>query len=193
LKQAAEKYVQALKIKPDKHEALNNWGSMLSEQAKTKSGAEADALFRQAGEKYEQALKIKPDKHEALNNWGGMLSEQALKIKPDKHEALNNWGGMLSEQAKTKSGAEAETLFRQAGEKYEQALKIKPDKHEALYNLACLFALQNTPDRAVLWLRRWRKCKPGANRCEVDADHDFDRIRDRPVLIAFLEELSPGT
>ena len=155
-KLAAEKYEAALGIKPDKHEALYNWGNALSKQAVTKSGEEADKLFALATEKYEAALKIKPDKHEALNNWGNGLSDQAktksgeeadrlfaqsyekyeaaLKIKPDTHQALNNWGSTLSDQAKTKSGEEADRLFAQSYEKYEAALKIKPDKHEALNN-----------------------------------------------------------
>ena len=154
--QAGEKYQAALKIKPEMHEALNNWGLALSAQAETKTGVEADRLFAQAGEKYQAALKIKPEMHEALYNWGSALSAQAktktgveadrlfaqagekyqaaLKIKPDKHEALNNWGSALSDQAETKTGVEADRLFAQAGEKYQAALKIKPDKHEALNN-----------------------------------------------------------
>ncbi|MBI2470548.1 MAG: hypothetical protein HYV59_04820, partial [Planctomycetes bacterium] len=35
-------------IKPDKHEALNNWGTALYHQAKTKTGDEADRLFAQS-------------------------------------------------------------------------------------------------------------------------------------------------
>ena len=80
------------------------------DQAKTKSGAEADALFDQAGQKY----------------------DATLKIKPDFHDALYNWGIALFDQAKTKSGVEADALFDQARQKYEAALKIKPDFHEAL-------------------------------------------------------------
>ena len=147
------------------------WGIALSDQAKTKRGDGADALWRKAGEKFEQALKIKPDLHEALNNLGNALSHQAM----------------------TKSGAEADALFGQAGEKYQQALKLKPDKHEALYNLACLSALQNDPDSAVRWLRRLQKSKPKANRSQIDSDDDFDRIRDHPLLTAFLQELAAST
>ena len=153
---AGEKYAAALAIKPDMHEALNNWGNALSDQAKTKSGEAADALFAAAGEKCAAALAIKPDMHEALNNWGNALSAQAktksgeaadalfaaagekyaaaLAIKPDMHEALNNWGNALSDQAKTKSGEAADALFAAAGEKCAAALAIKPDMHEALNN-----------------------------------------------------------
>ncbi len=161
---AGEKYRQAIKIKPDNHEALNNWGAAFSEQAKTKTGDEADSLFALAGEKYRQVLEIKPDKPEALYNWGNALSEQAktktgdeadslfaqggekyrqaLEIKPDNHEALNNLGNAFLEQAKTKTGDEADQLFALAGEKYRQALEIKPDKHEALNNLGNVFLEQ---------------------------------------------------
>ena len=49
---AGEKSQAALQIKPDMHEALNNWGTALSAQARTKSGEEADRLFALAGEKH---------------------------------------------------------------------------------------------------------------------------------------------
>ena len=39
---------------------------------------------------------------------------------------------MLSKRADTKTGAAADRLFKQAGEKFAAALKMKPDKHEAL-------------------------------------------------------------
>ena len=51
---AGEKYAAVLKIKPDSHEALNNWGNALSDQAKAKSGVEADRLFGAAGENFRQ-------------------------------------------------------------------------------------------------------------------------------------------
>jgi cytochrome c-type biogenesis protein CcmH/NrfG/NAD-dependent SIR2 family protein deacetylase len=144
--------------------ALIAQGSSLDDEARTKSGAEADALWAAAGEKYGAALQIKPDKYEALYNWGNALADQAktksgaeadalwatagekygaaLQIKPDKYEALYNWGNALAAQARTKSGAEADALWAAAGEKYGAALQIKPDKHEALYNWGSALAAQ---------------------------------------------------
>jgi cytochrome c-type biogenesis protein CcmH/NrfG len=210
-KLAGEKCEQALRIKPDNHEALYNWGNALSDQARTRSGSEADALFKLAGEKYEQALRIKPDYHQALCNWGNALAdqaktrtgaeadalfklaaekyEQALRIKPNKDEALNNWGAALSDQAQAKSGAEADALFKLAGEKYEQALRIKPDDREAMFNMACLFGLKNSAASAVPWLRKWAEGNPKATRAKIAADPDFDRIREDPLLRAFVESL----
>jgi len=139
-------------------------GNALFDQAKMKSGAEADKLFAQVWEKYKAALDIKPDKHEALYNWGNALSDQAnmksgeeadrlfslasekykaaLDIKPDNHGALNNWGTALSDQAKMKSGAEADNLFAQAGEKYQAALAFKPDYLEAFNNWGAILSDQ---------------------------------------------------
>jgi cytochrome c-type biogenesis protein CcmH/NrfG len=151
---AGEKYAAALAIKPDKNEALNNWGNAVAAQAKTTKGAEADRLFEEAGARYAAALGIKPGSHQSLSNWGITLAEQAqtkkgpeadrlfeqagekyaaaLALKPDKHESLHAWGNAMVAQAKTKEGAEADRLFKEAGEKYEAALALKPDKHETL-------------------------------------------------------------
>jgi tetratricopeptide (TPR) repeat protein len=149
-------YDSALKIKPSMHQALNNWGSALYDQATRKTGEAADTLYAQAYEKYETALKIKPDKDGALYNWGNALYNQAktktgeaadtlyaqayekyeaaLKVKPDKDGALYNWGNALYDQATRKTGEAADTLYAQAYEKYEATLKVKPDKDGALYN-----------------------------------------------------------
>jgi cytochrome c-type biogenesis protein CcmH/NrfG/MinD-like ATPase involved in chromosome partitioning or flagellar assembly len=147
--------------------ALNNWGSALSDQAKTKAGEEADRLFAEAGRKYAEALRLKPDNYEALTNWGAALSEQAktkagekadrlfaeagskyaeaLRLKPDYHAALYNWGNALYAQAETKAGEEADRLFAEAGGKFAEALRLKPDYHEALYNRgAALYAQAKT-------------------------------------------------
>jgi Tfp pilus assembly protein PilF len=161
---AAEKYQAAVTIKPDRHEALYNWGNLLFEQAERASGEDAARLIAVAAEKYQAALMIKPDRHEVLNNWGSLLLEQAklasgeeaaqlfaaaaekyqaaLTIKPGKDEALYNWGSLLFEQAKRASGEEAARLFAAAVEKYQAALTIKPVKHEALNNWGSLLSEQ---------------------------------------------------
>jgi tetratricopeptide (TPR) repeat protein len=153
---AIEKYKEALKIKPDMHIALNNWGLSLIKKARFKTGDEADQLFDLACKKCEEALKIKPDMHVAFNNWAYSLVEharlktgneadqlfdlarekcvEALKIKPDMHSALNNWAYSLLEQAKKKGGDESYRLFALAIEKCEAVLKIKPDFASAFDN-----------------------------------------------------------
>jgi tetratricopeptide (TPR) repeat protein len=113
---------------------------VLSDQAKTKEGAEADRLFAQACEKY----------------------QRAVEVKPDFLEGLYNWGVALYDQATTKEGAKADRLFVQACEKYQRALEVKPDKHEALYNLACLRACRQTSRDALVIFnsgRNWTRLR----------------------------------
>ena len=85
-------YDQALKIKPDYHEACNNRGIALGNLGR----------FEEAIASYDQALEIKPDYHEARYNRGITLGklgrfeeaiasyDQALKINPDKDNAWYN-------------------------------------------------------------------------------------------------------
>jgi tetratricopeptide (TPR) repeat protein len=197
LAQAGDKYSAALRIKPDMHEALNNWGTALAEQAEQMFGAEADRLFAQAGEKFDAALRFKPDKHEALYNWGLALYEQAkqnsgveadrlfaqagekfeaaLRIKPDLHEALNNWGIALLAQAKQKSGAEAERLFAQAGEKCLRAEEFVPG--HAACNLACISSLQGREQECRTWLEKSRDHGKLPSKEHLRTDTDLDSVR----------------
>src|ERR1022692_3178741 len=108
---ASGKYAEALRLKPDSHEAFYNWGNALYAEAGIKE-EEAGRLFADAGSKY----------------------AEALRLKPDDHATLCNWGAALSAQAKTKTGEEADRLFADAGGKCAEALRLKPDYHEALNN-----------------------------------------------------------
>src|SRR5262249_31438346 len=58
---AREKLEEAVRIKPDGHEALNNWGILLFEQARRANGEETDRLLRQAGAQYNAAPATTPD------------------------------------------------------------------------------------------------------------------------------------
>jgi Tfp pilus assembly protein PilF/NAD-dependent SIR2 family protein deacetylase len=146
--EAYEKYAQALAIKPDMHEALNNWGNALSKEAQTLVSEDVSAArvkWGEAYDKYAQALSIKPDKHEALNNWGIALSKeaqtlvsedvsaarvkwgeaydkyaQALAIKQDMHEALNNWGFALNHEAQTLVSEDVSAARVKWGEAYDK-------------------------------------------------------------------------
>ena len=114
----AERYTQTLAIKPDMHDAANNWGNALHAEARAIAAtdlAEARGLWAAAGERYAQALAIKPDKHEAANNWGITLNAEARAVA-------------------STDLAEARRLWAATAERYAQALAIKPDKHEAAYN-----------------------------------------------------------
>jgi tetratricopeptide (TPR) repeat protein len=56
--QAIEKFAADLKVKPDDHEALNNWGIALSGLALAKTGPEQERLLESACEKINKAIEI---------------------------------------------------------------------------------------------------------------------------------------
>ncbi len=157
-------------------QAMSDWlptlrGDALAEQAKLKGGSpEADRLFGEAGAKYQEALRIKPDLHEALNNWGNALLEQA-KLK-----------GATSE---------ADRLFGEAGAKYQEVLWIKPSDSVAHFNLACIAALVGDVRGCAEALTRWIQHEPNPTRARLDAEKDFDRVRETPEFQAIRDSLPP--
>jgi tetratricopeptide (TPR) repeat protein len=123
---AIASYDQAVKLKPDYHQAWYNRGIALDDLGR----------FEEAIASYDQAVKLKPDDHEAWNNRGIALDDlerfeeaitsydQAVKWKPDKHEAWYNRGNALFNLGR----------FEEAITSYDQAVKLKPDYHEAWNN-----------------------------------------------------------
>ncbi len=152
--QAGEKYAAALAIKPDKHEALNNWGSALGMQAERQQGEEADQLLAQAGEKF----------------------AAALEIKPDMHEALSNWGSALLVQSACKTGDEAERLWGEAEKRLLQAEEIATGS--GAYNLACVAAFRGDVNACRKWLETTIKHDSLPSRAHLESDSDLNSVRD---------------
>ena len=154
--EASEEYEVATILNPRNSEAFCNWGTALSDLAKTKSGSEAEEDYNNAFKKYQKAIDYKSDYYLAYNNWGNALSDlaktksgseaeklydeaiekyqKAVEYKPDFYAAYNNWGATLSDLAETKSGIEAEKLYDEAIEKYQKAIEYKPDFYAAYNN-----------------------------------------------------------
>ncbi|MFB0515419.1 MAG: hypothetical protein ACETWG_02300, partial [Candidatus Neomarinimicrobiota bacterium] len=176
-------------------------------QAKQKTGEEADRLFAQAGEKYEEALTIKPDKYEAFNNWGLTLSnqakqktgeeadrlfaqavekyEEALKIKPDMYDALRNWATTLINQAKMKEEEKAaKELLDIAKEKSLQVEDIVTGA--GAYNLACISALLGDEKECRSWLVKSKEQGKLPDVDHINSDEDLDSVRGKKWFKDFL-------
>ena len=152
---AAEEYKAATELNSKYFEAYNNWGNALVELAKTKSGSEAEKLFKEAFKKCDEATKIKQNFPEAYNNWGNALYQlartksgieteelcnkaiekydKATKIKQNFPEAYYLWGVALTELAGIKSSSEAEKLYKEAFKKYKLATTYKQNLPEVYY------------------------------------------------------------
>jgi len=78
------------------------------------------------------------DDFEAEDDEGYLLKRRIfavlMRVGYILDELLMGWGNALLAQAERKTGAEADTLFAEAGGKYARAVEIKPDKDEAFYN-----------------------------------------------------------
>ncbi|GEM_PF-4017931 len=151
--EACEKYAKAVEIKPDYHQAFNNWGYTLFDLKR----------YEEACEKYSKAVEIKPDKHEAFFNWGNALVElerygdacgkyeKAVEINPDDHHAFFNWGNALSDLKR----------YEEACEKYAKAVEINPDDHHAFFNWG----------NALSDLKRYEEaCEKYANAIKIKPD-----------------------
>jgi tetratricopeptide (TPR) repeat protein len=179
-------YDQALSLKPDYHQALNNKGVALSALGRKEEAIAA----------YDQALSLKPDyhqalyndKHKALNNKGVALDDlgrkeeaiaaydQALSLKPGYHQALYNKGVALSALSRKEEAIAA----------YDQALNLKPDYHQALYNKACCYSLQGKVELALENLSKAVRLNPSEYRKLAQTNSDFDAIRDHPGFKALV-------
>ncbi|MEH2372102.1 TPR end-of-group domain-containing protein [Nostoc sp.] len=122
--EAIASYDQALKFKPDLHEAWCNRGNALG-----KLGRNEEAIAS-----YDQALKFKPDLHEAWNNRAIPLGnlgrneeaiasyDQALKFKPDYHQAWYNKACYYALKGN----------IEQALENLQQAINLNPDEYREM-------------------------------------------------------------
>jgi tetratricopeptide (TPR) repeat protein len=186
-------------IRPDYPVALCKWGYTIFEQARDKTGEEADVLFAKAYEKFEATFRLRPDMFEALYNWADTLYVQAkskagqaadalfnlayekyeavLRIEPGYFAAVHNWGNALSDQATRKRGTEAESLFIRCE-------SIEPDRGS--YNLACLSALQGNQSKCSEWLQASLTNNTLPAHQHVEIDSDLDSVRDSSWFKEFL-------
>lgn len=125
--EALEEYEVATILNPKTPGAYSNWGVALCDLAKTKSGSEAEDLYKEAIDKY----------------------REAVKYRSDDHAVYYNWGNALIYLAQIKSDSEAEELYDKAFEKFQQAIEYGGD---SFYNLACLYVLRNRKEEALKYL-----------------------------------------
>ncbi|NTV09445.1 MAG: hypothetical protein HGA47_01560 [Zoogloea sp.] len=169
-RQACEAYAEAVALKPDMHEAWNNWGGALFYWARVLTGAEQSAKFMDACVKYAEAVRIHPDKHMVWDNWGSTLI---------------NWAHVVPEPERSKKLTEARDVLLKA-----EALKAGP----GAYDLGCVAALSGQAEEAREWLMKARAAGvEAASNCEhLKSDPDLDSLRDLPWFKAWLAEVCPG-
>ncbi len=156
-KKAEEKFEAALKISPNMHQAVYQWGSSLLERAKRAEGDAIEELLALAGDKFQKTIHLKPKMSDALFGWGYVLCERgktkkadkaspffaqavekfqsALESRPDLYEAHFGSGCAMMEDANLKEGPEALESLNKAQESFNRALDIHPEYCDAIYRI----------------------------------------------------------
>ncbi len=207
-KEAISKYEQAIELNPNNSSAFNNLGVALSKLAGLTSDLlEKEQLYKDSIIKYEEAIKLNPNYSRAYNNWGSSLSklgdlasdllekeqlyknsiskyEQAIELDTNYSDAFNNWGSCLSDLAGLTSDlSKKERLYREALEVLKRAVELGG----YYYNLACCYALLGEEKEALLTLKGSLE-KQEINVAFVEADSDWDRLRDNEDFINLLDK-----
>ena len=125
--EALAAYLQAIKLKQDYVEAINNAGIVLHELGRLDEAVLA----------HQQVLRLRPTYAEAYNNLGAALLaqlrldeaatalQQALALKPDYPEAFYNMGNAWRELGKLEGAIAA----------YDTALRLRPNYTDAFSQL----------------------------------------------------------
>ncbi len=158
--EAGQRYARAVEIKPDMHEAFNNWGTALIAEGRTLQGDVARAKFAEAGQKYARAVEIKPDMHEAFYNWGSALLNTAHLV----------------------TGPERDAVLAEAEAKLQLLQDISGKTN---FNLACVDAMRGQAGAAVAALRDCLRDGTLPDAAQLDADRDLDLIRGDAGYLAF--------
>ncbi len=146
-------------------EALYRAGLALYNQAQTKTGEEAQALYQAACEKYSAALAIKPNNAKIINDWGAALLEQAHSKTPEEGEAL----------------------YAQAEEKFLAAEELQPGI--ASYNLACIHSVRGEYEECQKRLGSARDHKTLPSPDHIEQDPDLDNVRRLEWFQEFMKTL----
>lgn len=168
-KASYQAYAEVLQDDPLRADTLYHWGFALLHQAKTKTGAEAAALYQDAIAKFAFCQLINP-------NYLG---------------AAINGGVAYMDLARLNNAKADDALYASAQQQFETANRIQ--KATAAYNLACIYALKNdmAACRAALENARDHGVLPVVD--EIVSDPDLTNAVQQAWFEAFLQTLAPKT
>lgn len=162
--EAGQRFVEAIRLKPDYATAYYNWGTALSEWANTLTSEAQQRRFADADHCFAEATRLKPELATAYYNWGS---------------ALLHWAHTLQGKERMARLAKAEEVLLQAKEK----------GHKDPYNLACLRAMQQRPDEARALLQETRSAGLLPDFAHLSTDPHLESLRGLDWFQALLEEV----
>lgn len=150
--QAAQEYAEALRLKPDFHDAEDNLSAL---KRKQEYAARAKVLLQQSGSNPADAA-THLNKAVALDAEGKSVEaereyREAIRLNPDFAEAHSNYGVLL------RNKGDLDGAIRE----YQEAVRIKPEFVQAYMNMAIAYFLKG--DYAGAWNQVYEVRKHGAN------------------------------
>lgn len=143
---------EALRIRPDDVETLNDLGTALWQQRRP----------IEAEETYRKACRLRPNDYRTLNNLGMAVYEQrrmdeaaecyrqALRVKPDGYQATTNLAVTLSDEG----------LFDEAMNWLERALELEPHSAFVLQNIGMNLGRQGRWHEAIAYYQKALEREP---------------------------------
>jgi adenylate cyclase len=185
--EAESEFEMAIELNPKLYEAYDFYARACRMQGKMQ---EAALLFEKAGEVRPEAyqpavflaaaykdLKLFTEASAATAR-AVELAEKHLQLNPGDARALYLGSGCLMALGDTEK----------AKDWADRALAIDPNEPSVLYNVACTYSLAGEIDRALDYFEK--AIEAGfASREWLDADSDFDPIRDHPRFQKAIEKL----
>ena len=150
--QAAQHFLESMRLNPSYPEAFNNYGNLMARTGH----------WREAAEAYAGALRARPSFAAAEYNWGFSLNQagryteasvhlaSAVRLKPDLTEAHYELGNALANSDR----------IPDAIAEYTQALQQRPGYPEADANLGLALAQQGKWDEAIAHIQSALAARP---------------------------------
>ncbi len=125
--EAADCFMQSIKIKPDNEKAHYNLGNIYIDKGD----------LNKAINSFQNAIKLKPNYYEAYNNLGNAMYyrgdlnnaidnfQNAIDLKPDYADAYNNMGNAYNSKG----------ALNEAVNSLKQAIRFRPNYADAFWNL----------------------------------------------------------
>ena len=161
--QALDHFNQALQIKPEYADALNNKGRAFIKLGK----------IEEAVEILNKALRLNPNSTQALTNLG-----TALKKHGNLDQAIQQWQNVLNIDPENLNIRYSIALALAQQQKYDdaidhfnEALRIKPNWPEVHYNLASVYSILGRKNLAVNHYSEALRLKPDYLKASVSLAH----------------------
>ena len=78
--------------------------------------------------------------------------------------------------------------YDRAIQDFNKAIELDPQYASPYFNKACAYALQNSLQEAIHWLRKTLEMNSEEYCLEAKKDSDLDSIRDTPAFKALMDE-----